>query len=124
MGLANWQDWSLWEPARADLDRLNNETRELEDRIESVDTQLLSLEESENFSWDRFEDHLPKIANLLKNNHLELLKPLLMALFDCIEVTPPDNEGIIKLNFIVKGTGPRFPTEKMVCGREELVEVM
>ena len=108
---------------QSEIDRLNNETLELENRIKDVDAQILNIAEAANFTWERFADHLPKIATVVRNNHLELLRPLLLSLFDFIEVTPPDDEGRIKLNFNVKGTSARFTKDHLVCGSKELVEV-
>ena len=107
---------------QSEIDRLNNETLGLENRIKSVDAQILNFSETAGFTWARFTDYLPKIATILRNNHLELLRPLLLTLFESIEVTPPNEEGLIKLNFNVKGTSSRFTSHELVCGTVDMVE--
>jgi len=107
---------------QSEIDRLNNETLMLQNRIIEIDAQILNVTEAAGFTWERFTDYLPQIATLIRNKHLELLRPLLLSLFESIEVTPPDDEGRVKLNFIVKGTSSRFTSRELVCGNVDMVE--
>lgn len=107
---------------QSEIDRLNNETLSLQNRIKEIDAQILNVIEAAGFTWERFTDYLPQIATLIRTKHLELLRPLLLSLFESIEVTPPDDEGRVKLSFIVKGTSPRFTSRELVCGNVDMVE--
>lgn len=106
-----------------EIERLNNETLTLKNKINELESQILNVSDSATFTWARFCDYLPQITTVLRTNRLELLRPLLLCLFDSIEVTPPDEEGRIKLDFIVKGPSPCFISRAPVCGKVELVVV-
>ena len=117
------------ENVEAIVGEFNRQLKDLDASIEETNRQLVDLEAttenikaSDSFAWERISYHLPRITEVIRQRRPELLKPLLQSLFEKIEVQGFNENGELKVNFVVKGE-PRGPFQgHAVCGNLEMVE--